>query len=195
VTGAPAPHRCAFYARVSRPDEASEESPILQNQIEALRVYLRDRDYASGGEYVEIASGGSENRVEFNRLLHDAALKRGRPFELIAFTSLSRMTRGGVAAALDVLRRLESYDCGWAFVEQPSLNNDSTTPKLARDILLSVLAAVDEDYRGRISRATKAAYARKAALAHATGQKPVWGRRRKATPANGEVAAAHNRAG
>lgn len=176
------PPRCAVYARVSRPDEASEKSPILQNQLDALRRYVRDREYVSGGEYVEIASAGSEDRVEFNRLLHGAALQRGRPFDLIAFTSLSRMTRGGVAAALDVLRRLEGYGCGWAFVDQPSLNNDSTTPKMARDILLSVLAAVDEDYRARISRATKAAFARKAALARAVGEKPIWGRRRKATP-------------
>jgi DNA invertase Pin-like site-specific DNA recombinase len=171
--------RCALYARVSRPDEATAESPILQNQVRALREYIASRGYAPAGEYIEIASGGTEDRPEFNRLLHDAALQRGRPFDLIAFSSLSRVTRGGVAAALDVLRRLESCRCFWAFVEQPSLNYDSTTPKLARDILLSVLAAVDEDYRARISRATRSAYARRKALAEANGVRIRWGRPRK----------------
>lgn len=178
--------RAAIYARVSRPDEATEASPILQNQVVALRSHVVERGYLPGPEYVEIASGGTTNRVAFNRLLHDAALERGRPFDLVVFASLARMTRGGVAAALDVLRRLDAVGVGWVFLEQPVLNFDSTTPKLARDIVLAVLAAVDEDYRARISRATKAAFARKAALARAAGERPVWGRPRKATPSDSE---------
>lgn len=165
------PARAALYARVSRPDER----PILENQLASLRSYAKDRGLVPAGEYVDVASGGSDNRPGLNRLLSEATRPRNRPFDLVAFTSLSRMTRGGVAAALELLRRLESAGVGWVFVEQPILNNDSTTPKLARDILLSVLAAVDEDYRARISRATKAAFARRKGLKAGSDLKR-WGR-------------------
>jgi DNA invertase Pin-like site-specific DNA recombinase len=49
----------------------------------------------------------------------------------------------------------------------------------SRDILLAVLAAVAEDYRRNISIKTKAAYAKRKALADAQGVPVKWGRRGK----------------
>lgn len=112
----------------------------------------------------------------------EAARSRLRRFDLVVFTSLSRMTRGGISAALDTLRVLESQKVSWHFVEQPTLNFDSGTPDLARNIILAVLAAVDEDYRKNISQKTKAAAARKRALAAANGTDFKWGRPRKRVP-------------
>lgn len=175
--------RAALYARVSRPDEKD----ILENQLLSLRDYINSRGFSPGGEYVDIASGGSSDRRDFNRLMEEASHPQKRPFDLVVFTSLSRMTRGGIAAALDTLRVLKRHEVGWAFIDQPVLNNDSATPKLARDIILAVLAAVDEDYRARISKATRAAFARRRALAEANGEKVKWGRPRKGPPPQGEV--------
>ncbi len=162
--------RVALYSRVSRPDERE----ILVNQIRSLRDYCSDRGFQIAREFSEIASGVSDGRSALNDLLSQAALRRGRAFDGVVFASLSRVTRGGVGAALEILRRLEQAGCYWWFTEQPILDFDSSTPKLAKDILLAVVAAVDEDYRARISRATKAAYQRKRNLA---GSGPVrWGR-------------------
>lgn len=119
-------------------------------------------------------SGGKADRPGLGKLMRD--VRRG---EVVIFTSLSRMTRGGIGAALDILRQLEHRGVGWHFVEQPILNFDSETSKLVKDILLAVFAAIDEDYRRRISEATRAAFARRRAL------NPNWrgpGRPRKRPP-------------
>ena len=172
--------RAAVYCRISREDEAD----ILQNQLEALQAHCAAQGLEVTRVYQEVAPGVSERPV-LSALLHDAALRRGRPFDLVVFQSLSRMTRGGVEAALHILRVLEMNEIGWHIVEQPMLNYDSTTPALAKDIILSVLAAVDKDYRRRISEATKAAYAKRKALADANRMRVRWGRRPKTTSSLG----------
>ena len=179
------PTRVAFYARISRPDESERYvgpdgkrgQPILENQVERLREYCRERGFTlpTENEYVETASGAGDRPV-FDQLLHSATLQRGRPFDLVVFSSLSRMTRGGIEAALHVLRVLESNGVAWHFIDQPTLNYDANTAPLAKDIILSVLAAVDKDYRRRISTATRGAYAKRKALAEARGEKVRWGR-------------------
>jgi DNA invertase Pin-like site-specific DNA recombinase len=162
--------RVAIYARVSRPDERE----ILVNQVRALREFCNSRRFVISRTYSEVVSGASDGHSALNDLLSQASLRRGRPFDGVVFTSLSRVTRGGVGSALEILRRLEQSGCSWWFTDQPILDFDSSTPKLAKDILLAVIAAVDEDYRSRISRATKAAYQRRKNLA---GGGPVrWGR-------------------
>lgn len=169
--------RAGIYARTSREDEAT----ILQNQLETLQAYCEAHGLQVTRVFTEVAPGTAERPV-LNELLHDAGLQRGRPFDLVVFLSLSRLTRGGVEAALHVLRILEMNGVGWHFVEQPMLNYDSSTPPLARDIILSVLAAVDKDYRRRISEATKTAYRKRRMLADARGEKVRWGRPRKIRP-------------
>ena len=169
------PIRAAIYARVSRDDEAA----ILENQVRGLREYCTAKGLTITREFVETVSGGISDRPGLSQLLHEASLQRGRPFDLVVFGSLSRMTRGGTYAALEILRKLEAAGVGWRFVEQPMLDNGSDTPKLAKDILLAVLAAVDEDYRARISRATEAAFQRRKNLAEAAGERVRWGRPRR----------------
>jgi DNA invertase Pin-like site-specific DNA recombinase len=164
--------RAAAYARIS---DDSEET-ILENQLEGVRSYCRDKGFELREDniYSEVATGTAEKQARLNDML-SAASKRNRAFDLVVFPSLSRMTRGGVEAALYVLRRLEQSGVGWHILEQPTLNFDSTTPKLVKDILLSVLAAIDEDYRARIRRATRAAYQKRKNLL-APGEKIRWGR-------------------
>ncbi len=150
--------KVAVYLRISRKDE--EE--ILKNQRRAALEYVTNHGWDLVREpYEDTASGGDDDREGLNELIADA---NRRKFDLVVFTALSRMTRGGIGAALYILGRLEQAGVGWVFIEQPILNYDSNTPKLAKDIILSVLAAVDEDYRRRISQATKVALARRKAL-------------------------------
>jgi DNA invertase Pin-like site-specific DNA recombinase len=153
----------AIYVRVSRPDEIA----ILDNQLgEALR-YCEDKGFFVPQPdddrlvYREIVSGGKDNRSRLSDLLHNAERRRGRPFDLVVFTALSRMTRGGTGSALYILNRLEKAGVGWRFVEQPVLDYDSTSPPLAKDIILGVLSSIDKDYRARISLKTRAALAQR----------------------------------
>ncbi|HKZ59513.1 MAG TPA: recombinase family protein [Candidatus Thermoplasmatota archaeon] len=149
--------KAAIYIRVSRRDEAA----ILENQRQAARAYADRMGFEVVGVFEDQASGKSADRPGLTALLEAAG--RGE-FELAIFTSLSRMTRGGIEAALYILDRLVRVNVGWHFVEQPILNFDDKTPPLARDILFAVMAAVDKDYRRVISEKTKAALARRRAL-------------------------------
>jgi DNA invertase Pin-like site-specific DNA recombinase len=88
-----------------------------------------------------------------------------RQGDVVIFTSLSRMTRGGVAAAFEILRQLEAAGAGWHFTSLPLLNFDANTPKVVRDVILAILSAVDEDYRRSIVEATRGFYKRRTALA------------------------------
>jgi len=159
-----------IYLRISRPDEAQ----ILENQRMAAIGHAAAEDFSEPVIYDETASGGDEDRPGLGRLLNE--LQRG---DVVIFQSLSRMTRGGIGAALDILRQIERRGAGWHFIDQPVLNWDAGTPKLVRDIILAVFAAIDEDYRLRIGNATKAAYARQKALAEATGSTMRWGKHGK----------------
>ncbi len=159
------------YTRVSRP----EEWEILANQVLAIRAHATNLPGVElEGTPEETASRGIHDGVAFNDLLARVE-SRGGP-KLVIFTSLSRMTRGGVASALYVLGRLERAGVGWHFTDQAVLNFDASTPKMVKDIILAVLAAVDEDYRRNISAKTKAAYAKRKALAEAQGVPLKWGR-------------------
>ncbi len=169
--------RAAVYVRVS--DKA--ELPILKNQQQAAVEYARDKGFVveMSNIFSEVAKADKDRSV-FDDLLHLASLRKGRPFDVVIFTSLSRMTRGGVEAAFHLLRKLEQFGVGWHFVEQPALNFDADTPPLARDIVLSVIAALDKDYRRRISAATSAAYRKRKALAESNpNYKMRWGRHPK----------------
>lgn len=153
-----------IYLRVSRADE----SMILENQRSAALGHAAGLGFYSPIVYDETASGGDAERPGLGMMLRQ--LRSG---DLVIFTSLSRMTRGGIGAALDILHQIERIGAGWHFVEQPNLNWDSKTPKLARDILLGIFAAIDEDYRRRISEATKNAFQRRKNL----GSTGKWGKR------------------
>jgi DNA invertase Pin-like site-specific DNA recombinase len=166
------PIRAAIYARISREDEAR----ILANQLENLRSYCRGHAFAleESDVFIEVASGSAEHQVRLNNLLSEAS-KQTRSFDLVVFSSLSRMTRGGIEAGLYVLHRLEIAGVGWHFIDQPILNYDSTTPALAKEIIFAVLAAIDKDYRERIRRATRNAYTSKKNLTP-PGERVRWGR-------------------
>ena len=67
----PAKHqkpRVAIYARVSTLDKGQDP----QNQLAVLRDYCRHRGFKVVGEFVDQASGRSENRSEYQKLLTTA---------------------------------------------------------------------------------------------------------------------------
>lgn len=164
--------RCAIYCRVSRPDEQE----ILDNQVRDLRELAAKHGYVVTREYVEVASGADDGRAQLSALLHDASLLR-RPWDVLLFRSLSRLTRTGTHGALDLLRQLQASGVAWRILESPALDSTEDTPPLVRNVMLALLAEIDRDYRDRISRATKAAYQRKRNLSG--GGSVKWGRPRK----------------
>jgi len=149
--------KCGIYIRISDKDEKS----ILENQRLRGIEDAKNSNLEVYKIYEDVASGGEEDRPGLNELRHDA---RSRKFGIVIFTHPSRMTRQGYEGAMYILRELESRGIGWHFTDMPILNYDANTPKLAKDIILGVITAIDEDYRRNISEKTKAALARRKAL-------------------------------
>ena len=137
----------AIFCRVS---DKSEET-ILKNQLDSARAYVKGKGWFVVREYVEIRSSKGITPV-LKDLLEAAERKE---FEAAVFHRLSRMTRGGGRWAFEIFDRLKHAHCGWFFVEQPLLDWGADTQPLVRDILLSVLSAVDEDYRRFVSVQTR----------------------------------------
>ena len=79
--------RIALYCRVSKNDE----SQYPKNQLDPLRSYVQ----ALGGEiveeYIDLASGGNVDRVNFLRMLQDA---EKRKFDLLLVWVLDRLSLG-----------------------------------------------------------------------------------------------------
>ncbi len=178
------PSRAFGYARISRPDEQG----ILRNQVTSIERYAETRGIRLAAPvYQETAPGTDRRLLRPQRerkgqavsplvLMLSAVESTPRPVDLVIFTGLSRMTRGGVESALYILNRLKRAGVGFHFVDVPVLNYDATTPPLAQEIILAVLAAVDKDFRRNISVKTKAAYEVRKQLADVNGSAVRWGR-------------------
>lgn len=145
--------KAAVYVRISRPDEAE----ILKNQIERCETYVKKRGWELIETYQDIASGGKADRPGYVRMLQDA----GQRWEVVVFSSLSRMTRQGIRGALYSMDRLKTAGAGWHFTDQPMLNWDDNTNPMVKDVMLALLAALDEDFRRSISARTREALNRR----------------------------------
>jgi DNA invertase Pin-like site-specific DNA recombinase len=161
--------KAALYLRVS----STSEITILRNQERAALDYARRRKIKVVARYQDIASATSLNRQGMNALISEASPKK---FDVVIFTALSRMTRGGVEAGLYCLKRLKDAGVGWHFVEQPSLNMDADTPELVKDVFFAIHTAMDKDYVTQISKKVRWKYQQKKNLAEARGEKVKWGR-------------------
>lgn len=184
MTEPPARVRAFGYARVSRPGEEA----ILRNQVVSIERYAAARGIVLAEPVFEETAPGTDRRLlrphrerkgqPISPLVEmlSAVEATPRPVDLVVFTGLSRMTRGGVESALYILNRLRRAGVGFHFVDVPVLNFDSATPPLAQEIILAVLAAVDKDFRRNISVKTKAAYETRKQLAAVNGTALRWGR-------------------
>lgn len=146
--------KIALFCRISDPSE----KVIMINQRRDTRAHAEKLGAKSEDikEYTEVESSKGITPV-LKRLIEDAKAHR---FDLVIFTAPSRMTRGGVEYAFAVLNELASAGVGWHFTDYEVLNFDAGTSPLAKDVILSVIAAIDKDYRRRISEKTKGAMAR-----------------------------------
>lgn len=158
------------YIRTSRADEKE----IHDNQREKALDYA-SRRFQDAFLYEEVVSGGDEERRGLGALLRDL-----KPGETVVFTAPSRMTRGGLGAAMHILYQIEQKGAGWHFTEYPVLNFGDTTAPMVKAVIMAFLTEYDADYRRRISERTRAKLAQlKAGGKKLGGSRPGAGRPRK----------------
>jgi DNA invertase Pin-like site-specific DNA recombinase len=134
--------RVALYCRVSSAEQA-EHGISLEEQRERLKVWAKTEDWQVAGYYIdEGISGGTDNRPELQRLMHDA---RAGAFNLVAVTKLDRFFRS-TRLLLNYIHDLS--ELGISFVAQAE-SIDSRKPGMG-NFIINLLGTVAEWERTRI---------------------------------------------
>lgn len=137
--------RCAIYARVSTKDKGQD--PL--NQLGQLREYCQRQGWEVVHEYVDLCTGKTAQRPEFQAMF-DAAYRR--EFDCVLFWSLDRFSREGVLETLQHLQRLTSFNVAFKSFTEQYLDGTG----MFRDAVISILAAIAKQERVRISERTLA---------------------------------------
>lgn len=157
--------RIALYARVSKADQSQDP----ENQLRPLRAMAHSLmpehiPYTAFKEYVDMASGGSSDRVHFLAMLKAADQ---RQFDLLLIWSLDRLSREGISNTLGYLERLKRAGVAVKSLQESWLD---TRDEGIGQLLLAIMAWVAQQERRRILERTKAGLARAVAKGKKLGR-------------------------
>lgn len=138
--------RIAIYCRVSKSDESQD--PV--NQLNPLRDYARALGGEIIAEYVDMASGGTSDRVQFIQMLEDADKRK---FDLVLVWALDRLSREGISNTLGYLERLKRNNIALKSLQESWLD---TRDEGLGQLLLAIFSWVAQQERKRIVERTKA---------------------------------------
>jgi len=138
--------KIAIYARVSKNDDSQDP----QNQLIPLRQFAK----ALGGEvvqeYIDLASGGSVDRINFLKMFDDADKRK---FDLVLVWALDRLSREGISNTLGYLERLKRNGIALKSLQESWLD---TRDEGLGQLLLAIFSWVAQQERKRIIERTKA---------------------------------------
>ena len=124
-----APKRVALYARVSTLDKGQDP----ETQLRPLREYALHRGFAVVEEYVDQASGTSEERTKYKRMM--AAAKK-RQLDVVLVWRYDRFARSTQALA-NALKEFQSL--GVDFIScQENIDTTTTTGELIFHVMASL---------------------------------------------------------
>ncbi len=144
----------AIYSRVS------SDKQDTTNQLTELRDFAQKQGWNIVVEFVDVVTGGTSNRPQFQLML--AAAER-KEFDTLLFWSLDRLSREGTLKTLQHLDRLDKAGVNYkSFTEQ---HIDSAG--FMKDVMLAMLSTMAKQEKVRISERTRAGLA----TARANGSK------------------------
>ncbi len=135
--------RVAIYARVSTLDKGQDP----ETQLRQLREYAGRRGFDIVGEYVDHATGTTEDRANYQRLLDDA---RKRKVDVVLVWRYDRFARS-TQALINALN--EFRDLGVDFISYQE-NIDTTTPQ--GELIFGIFASLAQFESALISERVKA---------------------------------------
>ena len=160
----PSIKRIAIYARVSTNKKADDpKRQETENQRRQLREYAGRNGWAITREYVDLESGTSSTRKEFEELFTDA---RQRHFDLVLFWSLDRFSREGVLPTLSHLQRLSDYGVAFRSLTEEYIDSAG----MFKDAIISILATLAKQEAVRQSERVRAGLERARANGKALGR-------------------------
>ena len=139
--------KVAIYSRVSK--ETSDNT----NQLLVLRDYCQKMNYEIHDEYVDVISGGSSNKPEFNRMIQDASRRR---YDMLLFYALDRFTREGTRKTIHYLQILDEYGITYRSYAEPYIDSSG----IFKDVIIALLSTLAKQERVRISERVHAGLAR-----------------------------------
>lgn len=141
------PTRVALYARVSTLDKGQDP----ETQLRPLREYAQRRGFAVVEEYVDQASGTSEDRTHYKRMM--AAVKK-RQLDAVLVWRYDRFARS-TQALVNALKEFQSLGVDFISYQE---NIDTTTP--TGELIFHVMASLAQFESALISQRVRAGMAR-----------------------------------
>lgn len=141
------PKRVALYARVSTLDKGQDP----ETQLVQLRQYAQARNFEIVTEYIDYASGTSEDRTQY-KLMMDAAKKR--KIDVVLVWRYDRFARS-TQALVNALKEFQSLGIDFISYQE---NIDTTTP--TGELIFHVMASLAQFESSLISQRVKAGMAR-----------------------------------
>ncbi len=139
--------KVSIYARISK------ETSDATNQLSLLRSYCESMNYEIINEYVDVVSGGSPNRPEFNRMMSDASKRK---FDMLLFFALDRLTREGTRKTIQYLQLLDDYGIVYKSYSEQYIDSSG----IFKDVIVSLLSSLALQERLRIGERVRAGLAR-----------------------------------
>jgi DNA invertase Pin-like site-specific DNA recombinase len=152
--------KIGIYTRVSK------ESSDNTNQLLILRDYCVKMNYEIYDEYVDVVSGGSPNRPEFNRMMQDASKHR---FSMCFFYALDRFTREGTRKTIQYLQMLDDYGVSYKSYTEQYIDSSG----IFKDVIISLLSTLALQEKIRISQRVKAGLEKSKILYGRIGGRPT----------------------
>jgi len=121
-------------------------------------------DYKIYYEYVDVVSGGSTNRPEFNRMMEDASKRK---FDMLLFFALDRLTREGTRKTIQYLQMLDDYNITYKSYSEQFIDSSG----IFKDVIISLLSSLALQEKIRIGERVRAGLA-KARMNHRVGGRP-----------------------
>lgn len=139
--------RVALYARVSTLDKGQDP----ETQLRPLREYASRRGFEIEGEYIDTASGATEDRSRYKAML---AIARKRKIDVVLVWRYDRFARS-TQALVNALKEFQSLRVDFISYQE---NIDTTTP--TGELIFHVMASLAQFESSLISQRVRAGMAR-----------------------------------
>ena len=154
------PKRVALYARVSTLDKGQDP----ETQLVQLRLFAQARNFEVVTEFIDYASGTSEDRTQYKLMM--AAAKK-RKIDVVLVWRYDRFARS-TQALVNALKEFQSLGIDFISYQE---NIDTTTP--TGELIFHVMASLAQFESSLISQRVKAGMARAKAQGKHIARPPI----------------------
>jgi len=151
--------KIGIYSRVLK--ETSDNT----NQLLILREYCQKMEYEIHDEYIDVISGSSSNKPEFNRMMQDASKRK---YDMLFFYALDRLTREGTRKTIQYLQILDDYGIKYKSYNEQYLDSSG----IFKDVIVSLLSTLAMQERIRTGERVKAGLEKSRRLYGRIGGRP-----------------------